>query len=506
MLSRRLPFYFSLVLLLLIQAQGFALGLDDFQARTYKDAAGKTLNYRLFTPKNYKSGEKYPLILFLHGSGERGSDNQKQVGYFAASVFADDFTQAAHPCFLVAPQCPENDSWAAIRGTRQDGTLSDAPTEPLRLTLEMLAGLQKEFSLDANRLYITGLSMGGYGTWDALARRPGLFAAAVPICGGGDPATAKRFAGTPVWDFHGGADPVVSPARSHHMIIALREAGGAPQFTEYPGVGHNSWEKAYREPTLTEWLFRQHLPLPQILQKGFRAKPTLAGRKSFSDAGLIAVWRANETNDKAVPDLSKNHNDLPLQNGQLGLQENSVLNFSDTQPILTFQPKPDSGLDKAFTLAAWILVEPGYYDPETLFEIDSMDGATHIPIGLDNAHRLCWDFSRLKPAFTEDLMTPVHSVAPFLPTGWRHIAATYAGDTVQIYMDGKISSQVVGSSAARARRRFPYAAYRRRTAGQKSVLRQNERHSPVQSRPFREGDCRAGGRKTLTRGNARNRV
>ena len=434
-------FYLLTVLILLTQARTFALGVDDFQARTFKDASGKTVNYRLFIPKTYKPGEKYPLILFLHGSGERGSDNQKQVGYFGASVFADDFTQATHPCFLVAPQCPEGDSWAAIRYTQQDGELAPSQTEPMRLTLAALDALQKEFSIDSNRLYITGLSMGGYGTWDALARHPGLFAAAVPICGGGAPATAKKFANTPLWDFHGGADPVVPPARSHHMVIALREAGGQPIFTEYPGVGHNSWERAYREARLADWLFTKRLPLPP-LPKTTLQKPRLAGKKSYADAGLVAVWRANEHNDKAIRDFSRNHNDIPLQNGQMVIQENNVLNFNDTTPLLTFEPKADSRLDKAFTLAAWFRADAGHYEPETLFLFPSDDEKNSCVIGLDETHRL---------KFVVSTPSGFSFGAVICAPGWHHVAITCVGDKIAQYLDGVPAGDNEGTNGAAQR-------------------------------------------------------
>ena len=427
--KRPFRFYICLLILLLTQGRAFAVDASDFQARTFTDAQGKTLNYRLYVPKNYKAGEKYPLILFLHGSGERGSDNQKQVGYFAASVFADDFTQAKNPCFLVAPQCPEKESWAAIHGTKQDVEFSAAPTEPMRLTIAMLTALQKEFSVDKNRLYITGLSMGGYGTWDALARYPGLFAAAIPICGGGDPATAKKFANTPLWGFHGGADPTVPPARSHHLMIALQDAGGQPKFTEYPGVGHNSWEKAYREPGLEDWLFLQHLSLPKIAQ-AVRKKPLLAGKSSFSRSGLIAVWRANEKNDKAIRDLSKNRNDLTLENGQTAIQEGNVLNFTDSQPILTFDPKPANGFNNGFTLAAWFRADPGHYEPETLFSMPSRDGKSGYSIGLDETH---W----LK---TAAFFSSENTKTTFpCPPGWHHVAILSNGWMTEIYFDGNRS-------------------------------------------------------------------
>jgi predicted peptidase len=127
----------------------------------------------------------------------------------------------------------------------------------MRLALAAVEGLKKEFNLDESRLYLTGLSMGGYGTWDLLARHPKMFAAAVPVCGGADEATAPVIKDIPIWFFHGGALPVVPTYRSRNMIKALKAAGGEPKYTEYPGVGHNSWDRAYSEPELPKWLFAQ---------------------------------------------------------------------------------------------------------------------------------------------------------------------------------------------------------------------------------------------------------
>lgn len=125
----------------------------------------------------------------------------------------------------------------------------------LKAVIELTDELQKEFSIDKNRLYITGLSMGGYGTWDAITRYPGKFRAAVPICGGGDPAKAAPIKDMKIWAFHGELDDVVPAKGSQNMIKALREAGGNPRYTEYKGVDHGSWERAYAEPELLDWLF-----------------------------------------------------------------------------------------------------------------------------------------------------------------------------------------------------------------------------------------------------------
>ncbi len=126
-------------------------------------------------------------------------------------------------------------------------------------TMEALAALCEEFPIDEQRVYITGLSMGGYGTWDALARYPGKFAAAIPICGGGDPAQAEHMLGTPIWVFHGDEDNAVPVRRSREMVAVLRELGDSPIYTEYEGVGHNSWSETYANRVVWDWLFSQRL-------------------------------------------------------------------------------------------------------------------------------------------------------------------------------------------------------------------------------------------------------
>jgi poly(3-hydroxybutyrate) depolymerase len=424
-------------LLLALSPLSLAATLDDFEPRQYKDADGYTLNYRLYKPKNYDPSKPYPLILFLHGAGERGNNNTAQVR--DALHWAKDSVQTEHPAFVLAPQCPatrnafqlygtakdfdpshntyaqaapgewktyrihlaalptgpkrflslinaapvrrpgarpatpatpattpaaarvalipatatvapscefrhvrvyeegggvtaprvdlrkldftrrqgngkltvsddgttvsldgdlrakapfaytvtpksilefefrataqglahaisldEDDffdyRWANMDWAAKSGSAAKDPSTPTRLALAALEGLRKEFNLDPKRLYLTGLSMGGYGTWDVLARHPTLFAAAVPVCGGADESTAPAIKDLPIWCFHGGADKTVPPERSRNMIAALKAAGGNPKYTEYEGVGHNSWDKAYAEPDLPKWLFAQHRP------------------------------------------------------------------------------------------------------------------------------------------------------------------------------------------------------------------------------------------------------
>jgi hypothetical protein len=407
----------AIALLMLTTQQTRAADLKDFEAREYKDADGNVLLYRIYKPKDYDPAKKYPLILFLHGAGERGNDNKAQVR--DALYFAKDPFQKVQPSFVVAPQCPgarqafqiygtskrynqtynnyadsagewksytiplakltsgaksylsiinsapnrrpapnanaapapatpvtsefrniaigedgaapapldlkklnfdkkqgkgkatvsddgktltltgdlslkipleykvtdktmltfefrspkgaegaahaiamDSDDffdyrWANMDWSAKKGGMGKEPSTPMRLTLEVLGKLQKEFSVDDKRLYLTGLSMGGYGTWDLLARYPDMFAAAVPVCGGGDESMAAKMKDVPIWCFHGGADPTVPTQRSRDMIKAIKDAGGNPKYTEYPGVGHNSWDKAYSDKDLPAWLFSQ---------------------------------------------------------------------------------------------------------------------------------------------------------------------------------------------------------------------------------------------------------
>ena len=233
----------------------------NFEARTYKSAEGKVLLYELMKPENYDATRKYPLVLYLHGAGERGSDNKKQLVWLTEqgnNQLVSDQMITQHPCFIVAPQCPEKGRWEASPWDAVKSTMAEKPTEQMQLVLELMDTLPKEFSLDSSRLYVTGMSMGGYGTWDIISRRPEMFAAAMPVCGGGDEAKAPLLAKLPIWAFHGEQDPAVKVIRSRHMIEALKKAGGTPKYTEYAGQGHFVWVPAHGDIATWEWLFAQH--------------------------------------------------------------------------------------------------------------------------------------------------------------------------------------------------------------------------------------------------------
>lgn len=231
---------------------------DDFEKRGYAAADGKTLPYRLLKPLRYDAKQRYPLVVFLHGAGERGSDNERQLAHCVRD-FAKPEVREQHPCFVVAPQCGGAYRWCEVDwGDPKPHQTPKEPSVPMGQLIALLPELAKEFSIDPARLYVTGLSMGGFGTWDLITRFPERFAAAAPICGGADDSAAPSLARLPIWVFHGGADPVVHTGRSQSMVAALKQAGSTVvTYTEYPGVGHDSWDKAFAEPGFFAWMFSQ---------------------------------------------------------------------------------------------------------------------------------------------------------------------------------------------------------------------------------------------------------
>jgi predicted peptidase len=221
-------------LLLALQAE------PRFEDKTIEYAGGP-VKYQVCLPAEYDAAKAMPLILFLHGSGEQGDDGVKQssVGIGPAIKLNP---KGWAPYITVIPQKPKG------RG----GWMEHEP-----LMLGVVEKTKKEYKIDESRLYLTGLSMGGYGSWVLAAKHPALWAAVAPICGGGNPADGPKLKDLPLWAFHGDKDTAVPLKKSEEMIEAIKAAGGSPKLTVYPGVGHNSWDKAYRDEKLWEW-FLQH--------------------------------------------------------------------------------------------------------------------------------------------------------------------------------------------------------------------------------------------------------
>ena len=223
-----------------------------------------TLPYRILLPLHFEASKRYPLVLFLHGSGERGRDNEKQLTH-GSQLFLADSNRQRFPAIVVFPQCADSSYWSNVQITRdtsggrtfnfQEG---GAPTRPMAMVENLLEELQGQYKIKSDQVYVMGLSMGGMGTFELVRRHPDLFAAAIPICGGANTATAPQLKRLPWWVFHGAKDNVVPPRHSEEMVAALKAQGASVTFTVYPEAGHNSWDSAFAEPDLLSWLFAQH--------------------------------------------------------------------------------------------------------------------------------------------------------------------------------------------------------------------------------------------------------
>lgn len=238
--------------------------VDGLLARTYVDPHGAKMPYRLFIPREYDPSRSYPLIVFLHGGAGNGADNLQQIiggNTNGSHMWIRDDVQREHPAFVVAPQALDGETW----GGPEAPELSPAAS----MMIEIVENLQHEFNIDKSRLYLTGQSLGGFGTWDVIIRRPDLFAAAVPLCGSGivkefpfrtvyAPTDFKRIKEVPIWVFQGADDADVPPEGPRQTVAALRSIGSKVRYTEYPGVGHRVWEHAYVDPALVAWIFAQH--------------------------------------------------------------------------------------------------------------------------------------------------------------------------------------------------------------------------------------------------------
>jgi predicted peptidase len=217
---------------------------------------GRAMPYRLLLPRRMDREQAYPIVLFLHGAGERGDDNEAPLRHGVLHLATEE-ARRRFPCFVVVPQCPPEERWVEVPWDAPAHEQPAQPAAPLRLALTLISDLQLELPVDTGRIYVAGVSMGGFGAWDAVTRHPRLFAACVPVCGGADLERARAVVELGIWAFHGALDTVVPPGRSRDMIAAIREAGGHPRYTEFPDLGHECYEQAFGDPALLPWLFSQ---------------------------------------------------------------------------------------------------------------------------------------------------------------------------------------------------------------------------------------------------------
>jgi predicted peptidase len=234
------------------------------------------MTFYLYVPDGYQPARTYPMVLILHGVDEAADPSQpaavnkanlveqNYVSVWGPGYPSDGPSVQSHwPCFVVAPQAVGSNRWVNVPSGVASYQLTPQPSESLKMAIDITQLLVQRFaSIDADRLYVTGISMGAYGVWDAILRCPNLFAAAVPVSGAGDPALARRVAQLPIWDFHGGADNLVPVAGSQLMMQAIQAAGGHPCYTQYPGQLHVIWNLVYgisgdSNNPLYPWLFAE---------------------------------------------------------------------------------------------------------------------------------------------------------------------------------------------------------------------------------------------------------
>lgn len=249
-----------------------------FEKQTFVSSDGTELRYRIHVPESAGDDAELPLVLFLHGAGERGDDNEAQLRH-GATEFLKDGRGKRFPAIIIAPQCPQEMRWVDADWSQSDGegTFMSAPSATMNLVFQLLDKIIAGGNVDPSRLYVTGLSMGGYGSWYAAAeyrtlasrevadadadpgRAASGFAAMIAICGGGDSSWVDRYDLVSVWAVHGDADTAVPVVRSRAMIAALANGGhpGEIRYTERPGVGHDSWTQTYADNETYEWLFSQ---------------------------------------------------------------------------------------------------------------------------------------------------------------------------------------------------------------------------------------------------------
>ena len=224
--------------------------------KVFTGVSGTNFLYRWSAPANPKPGCKYPLVILFHGAGERGTNNVAQLKWGATEVLSY-MKKNNIEGFFIAGQVPAGQLWVNTPWGGYSHRMPKEPSSAMALLLELADKVVAEYPVDKSRIYATGISMGGYGTWDAIQRRPEFFAAAMPICGGGDKLLAWKLRDIPIWTWHGDKDTVVPFSRSRDMVSALWAVDGKIRYNEVPDCGHGSWIPAYACEEALKWLFSQ---------------------------------------------------------------------------------------------------------------------------------------------------------------------------------------------------------------------------------------------------------
>ena len=228
----------------------FAQSADDgFSSFSFTGSSGLEMPYRLHFP-SMKASTAIPLIIYLHGAGGWGTGNVKQISggnTHGARLWLKPEIAAENPAYVMAPQIPNPQQWGAP-GSEELSPYAD-------VLMELIDQMKLEFLIDESRVYIMGQSLGGIGVWDIIAKRPDIFAAGIPVCGVGNTERIINARDVSLWAFHGAMDTTIPVAGSREMVTSLEAAKGNIRYTEYPDVGHNSWERAFADPRLPQWLF-----------------------------------------------------------------------------------------------------------------------------------------------------------------------------------------------------------------------------------------------------------
>ena len=221
-------------------------------------ANGQKLVYRLYVPSNYDPDKEYPLLLFLHGAGERGVDNENQFGNMILEIFKHK-ESPIHNAIVLVPQCPANNQWVDTPWANGNyNSTSVKESDELQAVMKVLEGVRRDYSVDASRIYATGISMGGFGTWDLLMRHGDVFAAGIPVCGGADVTKAAELAKIPIRTFHSADDGIVPPSGTRAMAEAIKANDPVDfTYTEFPNGGHDAWTRAGKDLSNWVWLFNQ---------------------------------------------------------------------------------------------------------------------------------------------------------------------------------------------------------------------------------------------------------
>lgn len=259
-MKNKVSFLGMLVLVLLIApvSSGEAQSKEDFKKEHFIKGTD-TLKYRILFPKDFSEEKKYPVVLFLHGAGERGNDNRSQLLH-GSGLFLEN--REKFPAIVIFPQAPKDDYWAKVKVDRDtvpfrfDFENEKPATRSLQLVMELMEEMTGEDFVDSSRIYVGGISMGGMGTYEIIYKKPAMFAAAFAICGGANPEIAASYPkGFNIWIFHGEQDEVVLPKYSKIMAREINHHGGNAKLSLYPNDNHNSWDSALAEPYLLPWLF-----------------------------------------------------------------------------------------------------------------------------------------------------------------------------------------------------------------------------------------------------------